>query len=204
MRPRGPGSLQGSWLVRAVRGARIDRNPLRRGIDRLETCLLVCVFVALAAGTPFLARAAAQASYTSALHARQEQLATRHQVPAVLSATAGQADGYSPSEYVLAPATWTSVSGAHRSGMVPAVPGSHAGTSLTIWTDTNGSLDNPPLPAAEVASQADATRVGVIVVACVLYVAAAAAIRQLMHRRRLAAWEADWVVTAQMWNRQSW
>lgn len=204
MRSRGPQSFQGSWLIRAIRGARIDRNPLRRGIDRLETCLLVCLFVALAAGTPFVARLAANASYASALHARQEQVATRHQVRAVLSANAGQVNGYAPSEYVLTPATWTSVSGVHRSGMVPAEPGSRAGTALTVWTDTDGALDNPPLPAAEVSSQADATRVGVIVVACVFYVGVAGAIRQLMHRRRMAAWEADWLITAQMWNRQSW
>ncbi len=50
--------MQGGWPLRTVRGVRIDRNPLRRGIDRLETCLLVGLFVALAAATPFAARLA--------------------------------------------------------------------------------------------------------------------------------------------------
>ena len=29
-------------------------------------------------------------------------------------------------------------------------------------------------------------------------------IRQLLNRRRMAAWEADWIVTAPAWNRQRW
>ena len=65
--------IQGCWLLRAVRGARPDRNPLRRGMDRLETCLLVGLLAAMAVLTPFAARLAGHASYAAALQARQEQ-----------------------------------------------------------------------------------------------------------------------------------
>jgi hypothetical protein len=34
--------------------------------------------------------------------------------------------------------------------------------------------------------------------------AGVAAIRQLLNRRRMAAWEADWSVTEPAWNRQRW
>ena len=204
MRLQGSPSIQGCWLLRAIRGARPDRNPLRRGTDRLETCLLVGLFVVLAAVTPFAARLAGHASYVSALHARQEQLATRHQVQAMLTADAGPVSGYSLSAYVLTQATWTSVAGVRRSGEVPAEPGSPKGTFVTVWTDANGYLDSPPLAVPEVASQADAATVGVIVGAGVVYIVAAAAIRQLLNRRRMAAWDADWLATAPAWNRQSW
>ena len=107
-------SVRCCWPLRAIRGARPDRNPLRRGIDRLETCLLVGLFVALAAVTPFAARLAGHASYVSASHARQEQLADRHQVRAVLSEDAGPVGGYALSAYVLTEATWTSVTGVRR------------------------------------------------------------------------------------------
>ena len=180
MRLRRSLSIQGSWLLRAIRGARLDRNPLRRGIDRLETCLLVGLFVVLAAATPFAARLAGRASYASGLHARQEQLATRHQVQAELTDDAGPASGYSLSAYVLTPATWTSVAGVRRSGEVPATPGSRKGTLVTVWTDGNGYLDSPPLAVSEVASQADAATTGVIVGAGVVYIVGAAAIRQLL------------------------
>jgi hypothetical protein len=190
--------------MRAIRGARPDRNPLRRGLDRLETCLLVGLFVALAAVTPFAARLAGHTFYQSALHARQEQLASRHEVRAVLTDDAGPVSTYSLSAYVLTEASWTSVRGVPRSGGVPAAPGSPKGTAVTVWTDGNGYLDSPPLPLAEVSSQAEAATIGAIVVAAVTYLCGAAAIRQLFNRRRMAAWDADWVATAPAWNRQRW
>jgi hypothetical protein len=204
MRLRGSQSFRCCWPLRAIRGARPDRNPLRRGIDRLETCLLVGLFVALAGLTPFAARLAGHASYLSALHARQEQLATRHEVRAVLTDDASQVSGYSLSAYVLTQATWTSAGGVPRSGDVPAEPASPKGTGVTVWTDDSGYLASPPLALAEVTSQADAATIGVIVAAGVLYICGAAAIRQVLNRRRMAAWDADWVATAPTWNRQRW
>jgi len=187
-----------------IRGARPDRNPLRRGTDRLETCLLVGLFAVIAVVTPFAARLVGHASYAAGLQARQEQLANRHQVQAALTKDAGPVSGYSISAYVLTPATWTSVTGVRRSGEVPAEPGSREGTSISVWTDGNGYLDSPPLDVSEVASQADAATVGVIVASGVVYIVGAAAIKQLLNRRRMAAWDADWVTTAPTWNRQSW
>jgi hypothetical protein len=204
MRLRWSPRIQGCWLLRAIRGARPDRNPLRRGMDRLETCLLVGLFAAMAVLTPFAARLAGHASYAAALQARQEQLADRHQVQAVLTQDANPVSGWSLSAYVLTPATWTSVTGVRRSGEVPAGPQSHKGTSISVWTDRNGYLDSPPLPASEAASQADAATVGVIVAGGVVYLVGAVAIRQLLNRRRMAAWDTDWAATAPTWNRQSW
>jgi hypothetical protein len=200
---RSPG-IQGSWLLRAVRGARPDRNPLRRATDRLETCLLIGLFVLLAGVTPFAARLAGHAVYLSGSHARQVQLAAKHQVQATLTEDASPVSGYSLSVYVLTQATWTSATGAHRSGEVPAMPGSHKGTSVAVWTGASGYLDSPPPTISEVASQADAATTGVIVGAAVAYIAGAAAIRQLLNRRRMAGWDADWRATAPTWNRQSW
>lgn len=196
---------QGWWLSRAVRGARLDRNPLRRGVDRAETCLLAGLFVALAAGAPFAARAAGQASYAGALHTRQQQLATRHEVRAVLASNAPPASGYSLNASVLTEATWTSVTGVRRSGQVPAAPGSQKGTTVTVWTDdATGYLDSPPLTTAEAAGQADAAMVGAVAGTGLVYVAGAGFIVHLLNRRRMAAWDADWQATAPGWNRQRW
>jgi hypothetical protein len=204
MRLRRSPSFQGSSLLRVIRGARPDRNPLRRGIDRVETCLLVGLLVAMAVAAPFAARLAGRTSYASALQARQEQLATRHQVQAKLTEDASPVSGYSLSAWVLTPATWTSVAGVRRSGDVPAAPGSRKGTLVSVWSDADGYLDSPPLPLPEVASQADAASTGVIVGAGVAYLAGAAVIRQLFNRRRMTAWDADWLATAPAWNRQRW
>jgi hypothetical protein len=192
------------WLWRAVRGLRFDRNPLRRRTDRLETCLLGGLFVAAAAVTPFAAQAAGQASYTSGLHVRQEQLATRHEVQAVLTQDAGALGGYPLTAEVPAQASWMSAGGTPRSGEVPAEAGSQAGTVVVVWTDGRGYLVSPPLEASAVAGGADAAMVGAVTGVAVAYLAVAAATRQLLNRRRMAAWDADWLATARAWNRPSW
>ena len=205
MRLSGSPHLQGWWLSRVIRGARLDRNPLRRGIDRVETCLLAGLFIALAAGAPFAVRAASHAAYLGALQARQQEMVTRHQVHAVLTSNVGPANGYAQDIHVLAPAAWTSATGVRQSGDVPALPGTPKGSTVTVWADDGtGYLNGPPLTVAEAASQADAIMVGVIVASGIVSVLGAAAIRQLVNRRRIAAWEADWTATAQAWNRQRW
>jgi hypothetical protein len=195
---------QGFWLFRTVRGLRPDRNPLRRGTDRLETFLLAGLFVAAAVGAPFAAQAASHASRVDAQHAQQEQLATRHQVRATLAQNAAPVSAYGMNTYVLTQATWTSVDGVRRSGAVPAVPGSPKGRAVTVWTYTDGYLASPPLTAAEIAGQADAAMAGAIAGVGIVCAAGAGAIRQVANRRRMAAWDADWLATAQMWNRQKW
>lgn len=205
MRLSGSPHRQGWWLSRAIRGARLDRNPLRRGIDRAETCLLAGLFIALAGGTPFAAHAVSSASYTGALHARQAQLASRHEVLAELTANATPVNGYSLTSSVLTEAAWTSAAGVHRSGQVPAEPGSLKGTDVAVWADdASGNLDSPPLTMAEAAGQADVAMVSVIVGIGLIYAAGTGAIVGGMYRRRMAAWEADWLVTARVWNRQRW
>jgi hypothetical protein len=196
--------FQGRWLCRTVRGARPDHNPLRRGTDRLEAYLLGGMIATAAVVTPFAAQAAGHVSYENALQMRQEQLAARHAERAVLTEGAGLINGYTLSTEVPAEATWTAASGARRSGEVPAPAGSPAGAAVTVWTNRSGYLVSPPLDYSEVASQADAAMVGAIAGVGVAAAAAAVAIRQVLNRRRMAAWDADWLVTAQAWNRRSW
>jgi hypothetical protein len=75
---------------------------------------------------------------------------------------------------------------------------------VPVWTDPNGYLASPPLLMSEVTGDADAARAGAVAGVVVVCVAGAAATRQLVNRRRMAAWEADWLVTARTWNRQRW
>jgi len=192
--------LQALWLSRAVRGLWPDRNPLRRRTDRLEVYLLGGLLVAAVAGTPFAAQAASHDAYVTALHARQAQLASLHEVAAALTVRAVQPGGYSLGTSVLTEASWTAASGGRHSGLVPVMPGSPRGTAVTVWIDGSGNLASPPLTLTEVVGQADAARAGTIIALVVTYGAGAAATRQLLNRRRMAAWDEDWLVTARVWN----
>jgi Na+/glutamate symporter len=75
---------------------------------------------------------------------------------------------------------------------------------VPVWIDTSGYRTSPPLPQSEVASDADAAAAGAVVGLVIGCAAGAAGIRHLFNRRRMAAWEADWLVTAPAWNRQRW
>jgi len=198
-------NTQGRWLGRLVRGLRPDRNPLRRTSDRVESYLLAGLLVAALAGAPFAAQAASHAAYAGALRAEQAQLATLHQVRAVLTRPAGSDNGtYTLSTVVPVQAAWTSPAGERRTAEILALAGTPKGTRVTIWTDAQGNLSSPPLQPSQVAGQGDVAALGAIVAVAALYLCATGAVRYVMYRRRMAAWEADWAVTAQAWNRQRW
>ena len=203
-----PGHASGAhrqWLRRQVRGLRPDRNPLRRGIDRAEVYLLAGLLAAAAAAAPLAAQSASRAAYSGALRIQQEQIATRHQVKAVLTESADTTlDGYTLSAEVPAKAYWRSFTGGYRTGYVAAPAGSAKGASVTAWTDANGDLASPPLTAAQVAGQGDTGAIGAVSGVAVVFLVSAGAVRFVLYRRRLAAWEADWLLTAPTWNRQSW
>jgi len=198
-------SAQESWLRRQARGLRPDRNPLRRGTDRVEAYLLAGLFVAAAAGAPLAAQAASRVAYTGALRVQQEQLATRHQVTARLTEAAGSTvNGYTLSPEIPAKAIWTSVTGVTRTGEILAAAGSAKGTPITVWTDPGGYLVTPPMTDAQVAGQGDAAAIGAVAGVVVVFLTGARVSRYVFYRRRMAAWEADWTLTAPTWNRQSW
>jgi hypothetical protein len=126
-------------------------------------------------------------------------------VTAHLSEATGKAmGGYELAGSVPAYATWTSVAGVPRSGVVPAVAGSPKGAAVRVFTDHAGDLVIPPLTMAEVANEADAAGVGAVVGLVAVTLVGAAGIRQAVNRRRIADWAAYWAVTAQTWNRQRW
>ena len=135
---------------------------------------------------------------------RQAQLATRHQAQAVLTQPAGTDSTYTLSTAVPVQATWTSATGVRQTGEILALAGSPKGTAVTVWTDAQGNLSTPPLLPSQVAGQGDVAALAAIVAVVALYLCATGILRYVMHRRRMAAWDADWAVTAQTWNRQRW
>lgn len=209
MRKKGRGSrravTRGNWLVRFARGIRPDRNPLRRGSDRLETLLLAGSIVTVAVGAPFAVSAAAEASHAAAVRAQAVERTTRHEVKGVLLQQATDSgDGYTADSQVLAQATWRAPDGSPRTGQVMAASGAPKGSPILIWTDSSGHLTGPPLTESQIAGQADLAAAAAAGGLVVLVLCESVIIRRLLERRRIAAWDADWAVTEPMWNRQKW
>jgi hypothetical protein len=85
-----------------------------------------------------------------------------------------------------------------------APPGTAKGQPVPVWTTASGTLVGPPLEPGQVAGQADLAAVAAITGIGLLYLCEAAAVRKILSRRRMTAWDADWAVTEPLWNRQRW
>jgi hypothetical protein len=196
---------QGRWLGRAARGVRPDRNPLRRRSDRVEAFIFGGLVVAAAAGAPVAATMAGNWAYADTARAAQLQQETRHPAWATLVAPPqATVSGYTISGMTPALARWTTPSGALRTGQVSVPSGSAKGTAVAIWIDQAGDVTTPPLTPAQVDDQG--TLMAFVTAAATLMacLVAALATRFVVNRRRMAAWTADWAVTAPKWARQRW
>jgi hypothetical protein len=182
---------------------RLDRNPLRRKLDRAEAFIYGGLLVAALAGGPVAATAGSHWALTSARQAANVQQQNSYQVRAVvLSVPQTGPDSYSVTGMIEAQAQWTSHNGTLRSGDIAAPVDSAKGDDVAIWTDAAGNVTSPPMTAAQVADQSTVGTV-IAVVLTLLFVGFAAGItRFIINRRRMAAWDAAWEVTAPVWSRQ--
>ncbi|MCW2933918.1 MAG: hypothetical protein JWM19_4880 [Actinomycetia bacterium] len=191
------------WAGKKWRGMRPDGNPLRRRWDRVEAFIFGGLLIAAAVAAPVAAMAGGHWAYTSAQQAARLQRETSYRVPAELLAVPDtKPNGYSVTTTVTARAQWTAPAGRTRTGEIPVLADSVKGYVVTIWTDQAGDLVNPPMTPAQVAEQGTFGTVAGVVLTVVTLLVAAGITRLVVNRRRMAAWDADWAVTAPMWTRQ--
>jgi hypothetical protein len=207
--PRPGGAGRAGRKIRMDRASRIwrrmrpDRNPLRRRSDRVEAFLFGGLLVAAATGAPVAAMAGGHWALASAQQTARTERETSHQVRAVLLAVPRtSAAGYSVTATVVAQARWTAPAGATRTGEIPVPADSVRGELYTIWTDAAGDQTHSPMTAAQVADEGTFGTVVAVGLTLVSAGVMAGFTRLVVNRRRIAAWDADWAVTAPMWTRQ--
>lgn len=196
--PQSPRSPRSTGLGRLLRGRRFDRNALRRGSDRAETAVLGVLLAAFLAGAPFAAHTAGSWTYAAATREAQVQQASLHQVPATLL-QAGQPwtiIGYGSE----AQARWRAPDGQERTGQV-MVPGiAAAGSTVTIWTDQTGRLTGPPMLHGQVTGRMYLSEALAVAALAAVLITVGAAARWALDRRRLAAWDAEWLSAGPRWS----
>jgi hypothetical protein len=185
------------WLRRRLWGLWPDRNPLRRGCDRVEAAILAGLVAAFILGGPLAALTVGQWAYDTALRTEHADQAARQQVAAVLLTTAS---GWPTAT---ARARWTAPGGARRTGWVPAPPGAPAGMSVRVWVDSAGRPAEQPLRHSQVEGQAVMAAVAAVFALALLLGGAGFFARRVADRRRLAAWDAKWRTTGPKWSRHS-
>lgn len=82
----GASTFANSWPLRFRRLLRcfgFERNPMRRGSDRIQAITRAVLLVVFLAGAPAAAVCTGRAVYTSGLHAGRAQAATRSYLRAV-------------------------------------------------------------------------------------------------------------------------
>lgn len=188
-----------------VRRLGLERNDLRRRADRCESAILLTLLIAFLVGLPLLGVFSVRSAYASGLHAEQAQ-AARHRVVAQLLADVSRRpqpsfveNGTQPRVLVLA--RWTHAGTVHV-GQVQAVAGSKAGSTVTVWVDGRGHIAGAPQTRTQTVWSAGFAGVGSV---CVLALGLWVMWRLVgwaSVRRQLAAWEADWAVTAAEWTRR--
>jgi hypothetical protein len=188
------------WLARVLRGRRLDRNPLRRGSDRIETAVLGVLLAVFLAATPFAAHVGESWAYATSAREAQAQRASLHQVPATLLKAASAWNAYSNGRGVLeVDAWWRAADGQVRTGEVFVPAGAAAGSTVLVWTNRAGQLTGPPLGPVQLTSRAQLAAGAAAGSLAVALLAVAWLTRRSLNRRRLAAWDADWLATGPRW-----
>ncbi len=99
-----------------------------------------------------------------------------------------------------APARWTAA-GIQHTASVPAQAGTRAGTVVTVWFDSAGKVQMPPLTPGQASSRVlEARLAGLAVLAVVLAITILVA-RRFLDRRRIAGWEHAWLSVGPTWSR---
>jgi hypothetical protein len=182
----------GRWL----RGWRLDRNPLRRRSDRAETVILGVLLATFLAGAPLVAHAAASWTYATSAREAHVQQAALHQVPATLL-EAAQPVGVFNAE---ASARWRAPDGHMITGQLPVPVGAAAGSTGLVWTNQAGQLTAPPLDTGQVASRADLSEGLALAGLAIVLIVVGGLVHWALVRRRLAAWDAEWLATGPRWS----
>jgi hypothetical protein len=190
------------WLGRLLRQWRPDRNPLRRRSDRAEAAVLGVLVAVFCVVTPFAAHAAGSWAYAASAREAQEQKAAVHKVTATLLEKAPPWNGFAgaPGAAPEVHARWRAPDGQPRTGQLYVPDGGPAGGTVTIWTNQAGQLTNPPLQHSQVTDRAQVAWASVVSGLAAVLIAIGWLVHRLFDRRRLAAWDADWLATEPRWS----
>jgi hypothetical protein len=190
--------LRATWLGRFVRGRLPDRNPLRRGTDRLETAILAGLFAVLCVTAPFLAAAASGWEHGISLREVRAQQAALHETRATLLDDAQDTGAY-PVLTAEANVRWMAPDGQTVTEVMQVPEGAQAGRVIWIWTNPSGRFITP-LMRNQIPARDDLAATAAVACLCSVALVAGLAVRRTLDRRRMTAWGIDWTATEPRWN----
>jgi hypothetical protein len=165
------------------------RNPLVRGIDRVEL-LIVALGILVALVSVAYAGALGTAVHDARSRVYIAQAQTRHTLTATAMKDSTIVSRVDDSTATRVSARWQ-VDGIEHAGTFNWDHAVKTGDPLTIWVDHNGDRVDPPTPTSQAAQDAVglayvAWQAVVLVTACLVWLG-----RSYLDRRRDSAWERD-------------
>ncbi|MDL2081269.1 hypothetical protein QNN03_32960 [Streptomyces sp. GXMU-J15] len=173
-----------------VRMWRWRRSPLRRRCDLVEAWVVLAGWViALVCGV-----VAGLAAVGAVERAAEEQRERSRQVSAVLMEdTVGKAPARVPADYrVWAKVRWTGPDGRTHTDEARVMPDIRKGAAVEVWTDDSGRITSEPLSGSEITLHSASGGTLAALCASGAVLGCLWGVRQLMERRRLDQWEAEW------------
>jgi multisubunit Na+/H+ antiporter MnhG subunit len=179
-----------SWLNRARRNAGLDRNPLRRREDRIQSAAAILLAVLMLVAVPSAVILVGSGVYHSGLRAEAAERASRHQVTAQVTAS-GSATGNSQ---VQSPqVSWKLPDGTQRTAPYSGLQTWDGSTR--VWISRSGDLATPPRLHARTVAETVAAATGTAAVLPLTPPLAFWLLRRWLDRRRDRLWDADWAAT---------
>ena len=190
-------------LAKVARWLGFDRNPLRRGTDRVEAALRLVMMILLVVAVPIAAVAAGRQADHLALNQAHAEQAANHLVTAVLLRDApvtGIPDPYTSVQSVWVPARWQPPGQPSRTGEVLALAGARKGSTVRTWIDASGAVTNPPIDHRDIVGDVCIAVVATCLASWLVLLVSGTLVRRALNRRRLSAWEAEWRAFGPLWS----
>jgi hypothetical protein len=180
------------WFTRAF-----SRNPLLRGTDRIEACVILFAILVALVATPICVVAGAGV-YRSHAQLYAAQSRARHAVTATVVET-GPPLRESHATSVAAQAMWLVGVGGARGGEVQVAHtvrvstdrAVKAGDRIDIWVNDVGTLAAPPTPLSQAGLDAVGFGAGIWFVVTLGLLAAVGMVRSPLNRIRQVQWERE-------------
>jgi hypothetical protein len=203
MTPHGPPAGRIGGILRRMG---FDRNPLRRGTDRIQAILRAVLLVVFVLGGPVATACVSHGVYAAGLRTGRAQAAAWHRVPALVLHVSLIAAAWRHPPRPSGPATlsvrWAAPDRSSRTGEIGY--GRHAvvGGTVTVWIDASGRLTHSPLTHADVVDHVVGAAVVTPLVLALVLCAAGWAASRVLDRRRLARWDAEWLAVEPRWTKK--
>lgn len=175
-------------------------NPIRRRDDVLEAWLVLAMWVLFAVGGTVAGLVTARAADQVFTQQRAERIPARavllDDVPRTPASGAGR-------DLALARVRWTTSDGTTHSGMTLVTTGRDAGSTVRIWTDTQGKLSTQPPTPAKAAVEAGLLGTSAVLALSGVVFGIGSAGRWYLDRRRIQQWDREWTLVGPQWGHKT-